>query len=1504
MLVGGSERWKDTKEAAKEALQAHKIQLVRGKVKDPFEERQNAAAALRIARSNFLSSSDDDSDEEEPNPNYDRNGFFKWDEAQGVAIASAQAKYKVSLQAGLFRDLLLHVIWRRQKERAMYIWVKHALGFEPLSSEHNPAKVGIRLDRRQLRAQMLAEVKQKKLPPGNQFMKRIDESPFTAGLALKKAAVTEERKGEPAELSGVTVADMVKGAKVYADWSSDYDRAEPPQDFEEVLVQWPAKRRDKRGLTNHWVLKFPDGTTNTKHISEIKIKREPAGVTVLRQAFLETQQIREREGVERGLMEGAEQECWAYLKALVMAQIEKDEESRRQYRLEMEALRMEHTKVEAEKLWWAQARERARMYEVQLYAAKREAMEMDCMRVEDNDSRRAEFQRRAEEKERKRVAKLEFDARLRSEYSDWSSDLASKKQRFTEREAKRILDGPARMAAWSCDACKHLEAYAISKCSQCGYPKGGQQAVDTSRRGQRNAGGRRRGRGARGGRGGGNVDAARVEEMRRVGDYKGLLQLVENYVVIGEYDNQEWRERTCTRAARRRVKVAGTNENNAFAKLIERSEAGLHVMHMGCAALGSISLADVQTVTFRQGRAGYDGCTDCWHSRRRFQGECNGISGDHMKVGMWRERFSGHAAGSGASAASIRATARANRKQCGQDPFVVVRQHALIRFDDIFHKATSAELGKLPRGPHVKVKSATLRLVVPADIPNSCGRSFSVHQMLVEWTAPTAYGRFSTGTTSTSTARSLVCSSSAPVLGGQSNGGGGAGSQGRGEVDAAAGGVGAAVADILAAGSSEGVEGGIVLGMHAVELPSDDCSRYEGDARYGPHVISPGKVLELDVTSIVGRWCTEGVANFGFLLHPTTHGGGGGEGGGGDASGMGGMGSSRDASIVGSCMYNGHEGEEARPTLIVIFNEDDDAEEEEEEESRKKSGNESGLIGNVVTTIPSQDGDITSTPSSSTISSSIISSISRDPLSRHRHRIDLRKMRLQGGVGLADSLWKEPSISIDEEEGRQEEEGGEGEEEAAEEEEEKVDGEGNKVGGSTRDDDDDDEDEEFYYPIYMSTPAPESGTDDDSSDGAMVALVVGAAGAPSMEQISNKLILANGDQDQQSRVGFSYEERQFYRGLSYEERCVYGELPVDERQIYAGLSCDDRPIYGGLSNEEPRIYGVLSNDQRRIYAGLSNHERRLYLTWHGGLSFEDRRHAAAAAEESRRTALFSFRTRVKAATGAGGKLAVRMLVRCLASVNSLYFNALDLEANIGGAGSAGGGEEEEIGEQEEAVLRLVLDTQRSAMVALYWTMSGHAICLSRLEEFDGVAAVVDAISIGSTISEVRYGEGGHDSALLSLLHHAGLLVATVALSSAKGCVNAEKAGGVEALELVLLHQRRDPGAAVVQSKLEAAMSVMESADQILHRLPSVLRRAITSGFSKQGASLGSSAPAAEEEEEEEEEPQEEEEEEEDDSDSDDLGYYSDEPDEPESTAAGPVQEKTFVAGGVQIEKWW
>jgi hypothetical protein len=74
------------------------------------------------------------------------------------------------------------------------------------------------------------------------------------------------------------------------------------------------------------------------------------------------------------------------------------------------------------------------------------------------------------------------------------------------------------------------------------------------------------------------------------------------------------------------------------------------------------------------GRAGYQGCADCWLSRRRFKGECNGITGtDHLKVGTWRERSSGHAAGSGSTAASIRATAIINRKQFEMmDPFVQV----------------------------------------------------------------------------------------------------------------------------------------------------------------------------------------------------------------------------------------------------------------------------------------------------------------------------------------------------------------------------------------------------------------------------------------------------------------------------------------------------------------------------------------------------------------------------------------------------------------------------------------------------------------------------------------------------------------------------------------------------------------------------------------------------------------------------------------------------------------
>jgi hypothetical protein len=334
MLVGATEQWKDTKNAAKESLEQINVHTdIRGRVKDPYEARQAAAAALRIARNDFLGSSDEESDEEPKNPNYDRNGLFKWGEAQGVAVASAQAKYQASLRTNLFQDLLAYVMARHQKEWGMRVWASAALGFAPIADARNPAKTGIMLDRRQWRAENLAKVTQKRLPPENKFMKQINESPFALGLGLRKVAVVEDGRGEPADLSEATADDLVKDALVWADWGSDYTRAEPPMDFEEARVQRPSKKkRDKRGELNFWILKFPDGKTIQKHISEIKIKREPAGVRALKQAFLETQQRRERELEERVQMAVLEAEGHAFLKKLVMVQIEKDEESRRKVR--------------------------------------------------------------------------------------------------------------------------------------------------------------------------------------------------------------------------------------------------------------------------------------------------------------------------------------------------------------------------------------------------------------------------------------------------------------------------------------------------------------------------------------------------------------------------------------------------------------------------------------------------------------------------------------------------------------------------------------------------------------------------------------------------------------------------------------------------------------------------------------------------------------------------------------------------------------------------------------------------------------------------------------------------------------------------------------------------------------------------------------------------------------------------------------------------------------------
>jgi hypothetical protein len=67
------------------------------------------------------------------------------------------------------------------------------------------------------------------------------------------------------------------------------------------------------------------------------------------------------------------------------------------------------------------------------------------------------------------------------------------------------------------------------------------------------------------------VDAGEVEAMRKAGDFKGLLQIVEYHVVMSEHDDEEWRSRTRTRAARRRAKKTGTYEAYAFKKLLERS---------------------------------------------------------------------------------------------------------------------------------------------------------------------------------------------------------------------------------------------------------------------------------------------------------------------------------------------------------------------------------------------------------------------------------------------------------------------------------------------------------------------------------------------------------------------------------------------------------------------------------------------------------------------------------------------------------------------------------------------------------------------------------------------------------------------------------------------------------------------------------------------------------------------------------------------------------------------
>ena len=51
---------------------------------------------------------------------------------------------------------------------------------------------------------------------------------------------------------------------------------------------------------------------------------------------------------------------------------------------------MKHSKEEAERIWWAHARERARMYEAQLHERKKEALDAKLMAQEDVEAKRGE----------------------------------------------------------------------------------------------------------------------------------------------------------------------------------------------------------------------------------------------------------------------------------------------------------------------------------------------------------------------------------------------------------------------------------------------------------------------------------------------------------------------------------------------------------------------------------------------------------------------------------------------------------------------------------------------------------------------------------------------------------------------------------------------------------------------------------------------------------------------------------------------------------------------------------------------------------------------------------------------------------------------------------------------------------------------------------------------------------------------------------------------------------
>lgn len=173
--------------------------------------------------------------------------------------------------------------------------------------------------------------------------------------------------------------------------------------------------------------------------------------------------------------------------------------------------------------------------------------------------------------------------------------------------------------------------------------------------------------------------------------------------------------------------------------------------------------ASADTITIREGLDGYAGTQDTWFSERT-NGESNGApEGTYIRVGQWSS----------------------------------ANQQALLRFDGV-------EALLQPGGT---INSATLRLVVPANLQYSDGESNAVHQMLIDWAETDAYG----------------------------------------------------AATPWAGGATQHID---LDGIEAAAVATANSASYADGVTF---LIPQGTVIELDVTAIVQNWAN-GDANYGFMF--------------------------------------------------------------------------------------------------------------------------------------------------------------------------------------------------------------------------------------------------------------------------------------------------------------------------------------------------------------------------------------------------------------------------------------------------------------------------------------------------------------------------------------------------------------------------------------------------------------------------------------------------------------